>query len=188
MSTERATEDVSSRPPEPSGRVDEFVRLLGQNQRRIFQYVLSLVPQWGEAEEIVQETNLVLWREFGQFQSGTNFAAWACKVAFHQVLAWRKRRQRDRLEFSVEFLETIAEEAASCSDLLEERAQRLSDCIDKLPPHRDLLRLRYTEGQSIEAIAAKVGRTLDAVYRVLSRIRHTLHDCVSKALPQESGT
>jgi len=189
MTTARLTEDASSRPPEPSGRVDEFVRLLGQNQRRIFQYVLSLVPQWGEAEEIMQETNLVLWREFGQFQSGTNFAAWACKVAFHQVLAWRKRRQRDRLEFSVEFLETIAEEAASCSDLLEERAQLLSDCIDKLPlQHRDLLRLRYTEGQSIDAIAAKVGRTLDAVYRVLSRIRHTLHDCVSKTLPQESGT
>jgi RNA polymerase sigma-70 factor (ECF subfamily) len=189
MTTDRPAEDASSRPPDSSERVDEFVRLLGQNQRRIFQYVLSLVPQWGDAEEIVQETNLVLWREFGQFQSGTNFAAWACKVAFHQVLAWRKRRQRDRLEFSVEFLETIAEEAASCSDLLEERAQLLSECIDKLPPrHRDLLRLRYTEGQSIEAIAAKAGRTIDAVYRVLSRIRHTLHDCVNKALPQGNGT
>lgn len=189
MTTDRATEDVSNRPAESSGRVEEFVRLLGQNQRRIFQYVLSLIPKWGDAEEIVQETNLVLWREFGQFQSGTNFTAWACKVAFHQVLAWRKRRQRDRLEFSVEFLEAIAEEADSCADLLEERAQLLSGCIDKLPPqHRDLLRLRYTEGQSIEAIAAKVGRTLDAVYRVLSRIRHALHDCVSKELPQRSGT
>jgi RNA polymerase sigma-70 factor (ECF subfamily) len=143
MITDRSSKGVSDHLPEPSGRVDEFVHLLSKNQRRIFQYVLSLVPKWDDAEEIVQETNLVLWREFGQFQAGTNFAAWSCKVAFHQVLAWRKRRQRDRLEFSVEFLETIAEEAASRSDLLEARAQLLSDCLDKLPrQHRDLLPLR----------------------------------------------
>src|SRR4051794_29418130 len=88
----------------PESRVDEFVRLLAQNQRRLFLYVLTLVPRWAEAEEIMQETNLVLWREFGKFQAGTNFAAWASRVAFHQVLAWRKRRQRDRHQFSDEVL------------------------------------------------------------------------------------
>src|SRR5215211_7445285 len=100
-------------------RMDEFVRLLGQNQRRIFLYVLGLVPRWPDAEEIVQETNLVLWREFHQFQSGTNFAAWACRVAFHQVLAWRKRRQRDRLELSDAFLEAVAKEALDREEELE---------------------------------------------------------------------
>ena len=35
-------------------RVDAFVRLLGQNQRRIFLYVMSLVPNWNDAEEIIQ--------------------------------------------------------------------------------------------------------------------------------------
>jgi RNA polymerase sigma-70 factor (ECF subfamily) len=113
MTTDRPSKIVSDHSAEPSERVDEFVRLLSQNQRRIFHYVLSLVPTWDDAEEIVQETNLVLWREFGRFQGGTNFAAWSCKVAFHQVLAWRKRRKRDRLEFSIEFLEVIAEETAS---------------------------------------------------------------------------
>ncbi|MFN7134755.1 MAG: guanylate kinase, partial [Myxococcales bacterium] len=50
-----------------------------------------------DSEEVIQETNLVLWREFDRFQEGTNFAAWACRVALNQVLAWRKKRQRDRL-------------------------------------------------------------------------------------------
>src|SRR5207248_1171531 len=136
--------------PEPhadepsSDRVDAFVRLLGQNQRRIFLYVMALVPSWNDAEEIVQETNLVLWREFGQFALGTNFAAWACKVAFHQVLAWRKKRQRDRLRFSDAFVEAVAAEASSAAEVLEERAQVMAGCIDKLPPpHREMLRLRY---------------------------------------------
>ena len=76
--------------------VDVFVRLLGQNQRRIFLYVMSMVPDWNDAEEISQETNLILWREFGRFQQGTNFAAWASRVAFHQVPAVRKRRRGGR--------------------------------------------------------------------------------------------
>ena len=85
-------------PPDDSSspQVDAFVRLLGQNQRRIFLYVMSLVPNWNDAEEIIQETNLVLWREFARFELGTNFTAWACKVALHQVLAWRKRVKRNR--------------------------------------------------------------------------------------------
>src|SRR4051794_3348950 len=118
--------DVSA---EPASRVDEFVRLLGQHQRRIYLYVASLVPRPGDAEEVLQETNLVLWREFGQFQSGTNFAAWACKVAFHQVLAWRKKRQRDRLEFSDEFLAAVAREAEAADEVLESRSRALAGCI-----------------------------------------------------------
>src|SRR5262245_18972639 len=128
-------------PGDDPQRMDAFVRLLGQNQRRVFLYVMGLVPNWSDAEEIIQETNLVLWREFHTFQLGTNFAAWACKVAFHQVLAFRKKRQRDRLEFSPAFLEAVAAEAAEDADFLEERSQALAGCIGKLPEaHRDLLR------------------------------------------------
>lgn len=169
--------------PLPPQRVDAFVRLLGQNQRRLFLYVMNLVPNWTDAEEIVQETNLVLWREFGQFQLGTNFAAWACKVAFHQVLAWRKRKQRDRLQFSDAFLEAVAREADAAADVLEERSQALAGCIDRLPPpQRDLLRMRYSDGMTVEAIAQKIDRSTEAVYRALSRIRHSLHQCVTTKL------
>jgi RNA polymerase sigma-70 factor (ECF subfamily) len=170
-------------------RVDAFVRLLGQNQRRIFLYVMALVPSWNDAEEIVQETNLVLWREFGQFELGTNFAAWSCKVAFHQVLAWRKRKQRDRLQFSPAFLEAVAEEAAATGDALEERARLMAGCIDKLPEaHRHMLRLRYSDGMTIDAVAARVERTVEAVYRALSRIRQAIHQCVSQTLAKEGAS
>ena len=181
-----ATTADGSLPPE---RVEAFVRLLGQNQRRVFLYVMALVPSWNDAEEIVQETNLVLWREFAQFQLGTNFAAWACKVAFHQVLAWRKRKQRDRLKFSDAFLEAVAEETSAIGDALEERSQLLSGCVEKLPPaQRDLLRLRYSEGLSIEAIAGKVDRSVEAVYRALSRIRQSVHQCVTQTLAREGSS
>jgi RNA polymerase sigma-70 factor (ECF subfamily) len=170
----------------PVERVDEFVRLLGQNQRRIFLYVLSLVPRWSDAEEIVQETNLLLWREFGRFTSGTNFAAWGCRVAFHQVLAWRKRKQRDRLEFSDAVLEVIGEEAIGLGDELDERAAALAHCLEELPAHhRELIRLRYNEGQGVEAIAVRQERTAEAIYRALSRVRQALYTCITRNLGRE---
>ena len=103
-------------------RVEAYVRLLGQKQRPITLYVLSLVPRWNDAEEIIQETNLVLWREFGRFELGTNFAAWACKVAFHQVLTWQKRQQRDRLPARLRE-ETVADPHRVEAELLHDRRE-----------------------------------------------------------------
>jgi RNA polymerase sigma-70 factor, ECF subfamily len=166
-------------------RVDAFVQLLGQSQRRIFLFVMSMVPNWNEAEEIIQETNLLLWREFDHFQPGTNFAAWACQVALNQVLAWRKRQQRDRVKFSPAFLEAVAEETTAEADWLEDRSRALAYCIERLPErHRLLLRSRYNEGRTIDAIGQELGRSTDAIYRTLSRIRHALYNCVTESLTQ----
>ena len=168
-----------------SGRVEAFVSLIAQHQRRLHLFILSLVPNPADAEDILQETNLVLWREFGNFELGTNFVAWSCRVAFHQVMAWRKRRQRDRLVFSESFLTAVSRELMESEDRQEERSQVLANCVERIPPHhRELLRLRYTEGASIEVIAQQAKRTTEAVYRMLSRIRQTLFDCTTRTLAQ----
>lgn len=165
---------------------EQFIRLLGENHRQLYLYVASLVPNRTDADDILQQTNLVLWREFEHFEAGSNFTAWACRVALNQVLCWRKRRQRDRLVFSEEFFEAVAEELSSDMARLDERRQALTACIEKLPTHhRDLIRSRYGDGRPVEAIAADVGRTVEAVYRMLSRIRQALHECVAHSLCRE---
>ncbi len=168
-------------------QADVFVRLLSENQRRIALYVLGLVPRWSDAEEVIQETNLVLWREFDKFQPGTNFPAWACTVAFHQVLAWRKRRSRQRVRFSDAFLEAVARESAVAGEQLDARWNHLSGCLEKLPDdRRELVRLRYSEECTIEELAERSGRTVAAVYRALSRARRMLFDCVNRSAALEA--
>jgi RNA polymerase sigma-70 factor (ECF subfamily) len=104
----------------------------------------------------------------------TNFGAWARKIAFHQVLAHRKRKQRDRLDFSEEFIGAVSGEAEASAEHLERRARLLHDCLNKLPTdHRDVLHLRYHESLSIEDMAVKLDRTVCALYRLLSRIRQS---------------
>lgn len=84
----------------PPDRAEEFVFLLARHERLLGAYVMTMVPHPQDADDILQEAKVVMWRNFGKFELGTNFGAWARKVAFHQVLAYRKRKHRDRLDFS----------------------------------------------------------------------------------------
>lgn len=175
---------MNTRPEsEPRDRTEEFVRLLGQTERHRYAYLMSLLNDANLADEIGQETNLVLWREFDRFESGTNFTAWSCRVAFNQVRAWRKRQQRSRLQFSDEFLEAVADELERQTGDPQERFDALRSCVAALPEHhRELVQHRYTNGDSIESIAGRTNRTADSVYRMLSRVRCALRDCVSSKL------
>ena len=168
--------DTEGREP---ARMEEFAALFGAHQRAVVLYLSSLLPTQADVDDVLQEASVVLWREFSTFQSGTNFRAWAFRVAFNQVRAWRKRQQRDRLLFSEEFLSAIAEELNAEHEYFERRVQLMSQCIESLPPrHRELLALRYHHGVSVDVLAEKFGKSIDAVYRLLSRIRTAIHHCI----------
>ena len=170
-----------------SDRIELFVRLLGAHQHQIHRYVLCLVPSAHDADDILQETNLYLWREFHKFEEGTNFVAWACAVAYHKVIAWRKQKSREKLVFNEAFLMEVSDELITGVDRQEKRAAALNKCIERLPAvHRELLQLRYGSNQKIDAIATQQGRSIDAVYRMLSRVRQTLFNCVNSSLSVDS--
>jgi len=177
---------VSSTTDSSTSRMDEFVRLFSQNQRKLYLFIASLLPDGRDVEDVFQETSLVLWREFEKFEPGTNFSAWAAQVALNQSLAHRKRKTRNRIVFSDEFLTAVAREMTVYGEDLDRRTAALSGCMMKLPPHhQELIRARYASGEAVEQIATHLNRTTEAVYRMLSRIRQSLHECVTRTLAAE---
>lgn len=173
--------------PEPNDRSEEFLMLLGTHERQLALYVYGLVPDNNDAEDILQESRMVMWRSFSQFKTGTNFIAWARKVAFHQVLTYRRKKKRSHLQLSDEMLELMATEIEKLSPDIDHRRDRLESCLRKLPSaHRSLVLLRYYEEKSIEDMAEQLDKTETAVYRALSRIRHTLMQCVSNQPQSQS--
>lgn len=181
--TQATSLGISSEGFSSAERIELFVQLIGLHQYKIHRYLLSLVPNSHDADDLFQQTNLFLWREFDRFEEGTNFVSWACSVAYHEVLAWRKSRSRERLVFSDDFLTAVSSQLDLASERIELRSQALVHCVEKLPKHhRELIQLRYREHGRVEVIAEKVGRTTEAVYRMLSRIRRTLYDCVDRTL------
>ena len=170
-------------PDADRARMDEFARLLGGAQRRLFLYLTGLLGDRTAAEDVLQETNLVLWREFERFEPGTNFTAWSCRVAFNQVRAHRTKRGRDRLVFSDAFLGAVDEELTREADRLAERRAALAACLNRLPEHhRELVRHRYADDAATDALAARLGKSPAAVLRMLSRVRRALHECVTRTL------
>src|SRR4051812_12731478 len=94
-----------------SQRTEAIVQLLTEHQQKLYVYILSLLGNPTDADEVLQNTNLVLWRKAADFHFGTCFSAWACRLAYYEVLAFRKQRGRSRLNFNQELLDTLAEEA-----------------------------------------------------------------------------
>ncbi|MBI2950001.1 MAG: sigma-70 family RNA polymerase sigma factor [Verrucomicrobia bacterium] len=172
----------------PAERQKQLVRLLTQNQRRIFSYLYTLVPDRHAAEDLLQETCMVICEKFDEFQPGTDFVAWACQIAYWEVRAARQKFARAKVVFDDAVLEAVAKTAVEMTPELSERHEALAKCLEKLHPRdRELIITRYEPGGGVEAAAQRTGRTIVAAYKALARIRKLLQDCVSLQLKTETA-
>lgn len=175
--------------PEPADQTEAYLRLLTQHDRWLATYVYSLVSSAADADDILQEVKVTLWKQFSKFEPGTNFRAWARKIATNQILNYRRSEKRRSVSSSLdeEFIEAVAAEIDQRADLLDSKADALALCLRKLPEaHRKVVVWRYYEDCNVEEIATKSERTVEAVYRLLSRIRQVLSECVSRQVTQTS--
>lgn len=163
--------------------------LMTRHQRQIFGYIYTLVPDRADAEDILQETSLVICEKFDEFNEGTDFVAWACQIAWWNVRRARQKFARSKVVFDDEVLASVASTATTMADELDHRHDALAHCLGKLHPRdRDLLLTRYEPGGGVEAAAQRSGRSLDAAYKALTRLRKLLHDCVTQRLAKEAAT
>ncbi len=165
----------------------EFIALFTKSQRRIYLYVLSMVPHPIEAEEILQNANLIIWKKAQQFEVGTNFFAWACQIAHYEILKFRKKRSRDKHQFSDEFVSQVADAVKENQDVFELRRNALAFCLDKLrQKDRELIQRRYQGSNQGMDLADELGRPVNSVYQSLGRVRRTLFECINRYITTES--
>src|SRR5262249_39480637 len=88
-------------PLEQAGPVDvandikaEFAELLRRHQSQLFAYIYSLVHNFDDADDLYQQTSVVLWDKFEQFDRSKRFVPWACGVARYEVLNYLRARSR----------------------------------------------------------------------------------------------
>jgi RNA polymerase sigma-70 factor (ECF subfamily) len=164
-----------------------FLRLFLQHERRLYAYIVTLLPNRADADDVLQEASLVMWDKFDADRPPADFAAWGCRIAYFKVLDFCKKRQHSRVVFSQAMLDRLAETAIEQADTLQldERREALAHCTAKLSPQdRDLLARRFADGATTQSTAAEVGRSVDAVYKALARIRQALFDCITRTLRQ----
>ena len=172
-------------------RLQRCMDLFAVHQRRLFLYISAMVPSPADADEILAETNVVIWKKFDQFDPetpGSDFLSWAFAIAQFQVLDYRRRRARAMTSLSAEVLDQVTVTMAAAEPLLEARREALTGCLRKLPDaDRTLIEQCYAPEAKVSAVAEYLSRETTSVYRSLRRIREVLAQCVERRLAEEAS-
>ncbi len=168
---------------------DEFEVLLKRYQEAIYAYILTLFPDRFAADDVMQEAVIVMWRKLAEFKPGTNFKAWAFRIAYWQTKAHLKRVERAGLiGLEPEVLDVLALESAGEMESLEEVRFALRKCVESLPKSDAvIIEGYYLQEQSIKEVSSQTGRSSDAIKHVLMRVRRKLRKCVEQRLRYPSG-
>lgn len=165
---------------------DDYVQLLRQHQNQLFGYIFCMVRNFSDAEDVFQQTSVTLWDKLSEYTPGTNFMAWAKAVARNKALTFLRTQRRERVRFTDEVIEQLADCELWTPDSLDERLKALSKCRQKLSEiDQGLLAKCYSSANSIRNVAEQIGRPVESVYSSLSRIRKALHDCIQRSLAME---
>lgn len=171
----------STSPDQPdAAQYELFVRLFAIHNRQIFAYIQSLLPTRTHAEEVFQNTSMVMWRECSSYRPEGDFVRWACAIAFNQVRNYRRKIRGDRLVFDDDVIARIGDHRLRRTDL-DQRAAALARCIESLrESDRDLIQRCYGSTMKFSDVAREVGRPVNTVYKALNRIRATLMQCIDR--------
>ena len=167
---------------------EQFVQRLTESQNKIYGYIYSLVGDHSRAADVVQETNLVLWRKLHEFDTSKPFLPWAFAIARFQVLAHLRDRKRDRFLLDPDLAEMISEEAEQQAGQLDAIRDALRLCMQTLPPpNRKLIEQRYFQAMSMAEVAATADRTVGALKVAMLRIRRQLAVCVERRMAKDKA-
>jgi RNA polymerase sigma-70 factor (ECF subfamily) len=170
-------------------QVDDFIRMLTDHQVDLQAFIMSSLGNYSDTLDVLQLTNIALWKKADKFRPGAAFLPWALKVAKYEILGFLRMRRRDRHTFSPELVELMVDVASDRSAELPMRSSALYECIKQLPERsREFLRVRYAQQQSIKEVAEKTGRSIDAVKSLYLRIRKSLERCIDRRVAAETRT
>lgn len=177
----------------PAGRDDRsqqrFIRLFLASEPELRRYLAALVPNLDDAQEVIQETATVLWEKFDQYDPSLPFTPWACRFGLNIAKQWLARQRRWASILREDLATQLVRRREALDVQIDGRLRHLERCVDKLPPtQRSLIEGYYSRRLGVERLAAESGRSADAVYKALQRIRHALQDCIERALREEAAT
>jgi len=183
-------EPMSDEAGVPGGDLplQEFVSQLTASQGRIRAFVVSLMPGSSDVGDVVQETNLTLWKSQARYRPGSNFLAWAFTIARLEVLHHRTReKRRGHVFISDELLDMLANELPT-TDEHDIYLNALEGCKSKLTEsQRELIDVRYEPGNSLETYAQETGRKASALRVSLMRTRTALRECIERSVNEHTA-
>jgi len=167
---------------------DEFMRRFLESQRGILRYVLCFVPNLHDARDIVQNTAIALWKKYDQYDPSEPFLPWACRFSLVEVRRYMRNESKWKLFLDDETIELLAVHRDAISEGLDERRSHLQACLKELPARQNtIVKDYYFHDLTVEQISKATGRSVEAIYKSLQRIRSSLMKCIRRRQRTEIG-
>jgi len=147
---------MNTEPTEPD-RTSAFIPLIMGCHRDLKKYIFRLHPHAEDLDELIQETSLKLWQVFAEYDPARPFLPWALRIAYFEILRFRKERGCSRLVFSDDLVELLADDApvAEQDDVVRKACIRIMDEPDR---EIDLAHLTSSFGLSESGFRKKFRR------------------------------
>lgn len=174
--------------PEATDATAEVQRLFLKHSGAIKGFIMALLRNTTLAEDVLQETFLVVTAKAASFRPGTNFVAWACTIARFKTLEAIRRQPPQPHLLREAVIEALAADVPE-EENREEVLRHLERCMAELPASaREVILLRYFQSLLPEEIGRRLSLKIDSVYVTLSRARRSLRGCVEAKLAQAGAS
>ena len=170
----------------PPGKEELFSALYRENHRLIYSYIYSAMANKTAADDIFQETGIVLWKKFSEFKEGTSFLHWANAIAYFKIKEYRRKSTNDKLVLSEDLVTQLNEQAENLQEGLNRRQRQMNTCLEKLPDHnKSMVKGFYEEKKSANQLAEESGRSIFAIRKSIHKIRKKLFECIDHSLGKD---
>lgn len=165
-------------------QVSAFVNQLTACQHQVYAFILTLVPNWSDADDLMQETAEVMWRKYQEAGQINNFCAWGKGIARNKVMNFYAKKKRERVLFNDSLLDDVVERENEISSPATLRLRALQKCLRKLKSNDlHLIQVLYGHDITIKKLAEEIKRPVQGLYKAMARIHHSLLQCVRHTLP-----
>jgi RNA polymerase sigma-70 factor, ECF subfamily len=163
------------------GDLDALAALVQRYQHRLYRYLLRLVRQQAEAEDLFQQTWLRVASQIRRFDPRRNFDAWLFTVARNLAIDHLRRARHESLDEHESTESPYTPLALRASDpapvdamIAREQSRFVAAAMDSLPTlYREVLALRFEEEMKLEEIAEVLDAPLSTIK---SRLRRGLEN------------
>ena len=169
-------------------QAEQFAALWTAAQPTIAAFIRMLIPDYQQADEVLQRVAITLVRKFDQYDTSRPFGAWAVGVAKYEVLYYRRERATDKHLFGDEIIDHIASRYEVLAEDVDPVREALRQCLEQLKGRsKRVIELRYRRGMKSSMIADEMTLSPGAVRMLLCRVRETLRRCIEQRVSRHKG-
>lgn len=159
-----------------------FSEIIERYQRKLFSYLYRLVHHRDEAEDLLQNVFIKVYKHSHDFDSQRKFSSWVYRIAHNEAVNFLKRRAKKIFIYWEDIVLTKDKmeaerggESASDPWLVKEIKKEVRESIEKLPPkYKDILVMRYFQEKSYREISKILKKPVNTVGTLINRAKRNL--------------